>query len=126
MTPFYANLCALCAIAHVIAKRIFLCNTLVCFHNQMCNECSDQDNHNQAGDEAIAREPVVISVPIWYTKNCDCEACCKLQTNAAEQPFLLLISEFIAPIAAKQGGVYRLNIRYARAATFVRPIMVAT
>lgn len=29
------------------------------------------------------------------------------------------ISEFIAPKAAKQGGVYRLNIRYARAATFV-------
>ena len=111
MTPFYANLCALCAIAHVIAKRIFLCNTLVCFHNQMCNECSDQDNHNQTGDEAIAQRA-------------GCDQCTNLVYE--ECHFLLLISEFIAPIAAKQGGVYRLNIRYARAATFVRPIMVAT
>ena len=118
MTPFYANLCALCAIAHIIAKRIFLCNTLVCFHNQMCNECSDQDNHNQAGDEAIAQRAGCDQCTNLVYEECDCEACCKLQTNAAEQPFFAL--DF------RQGGVYRLTIRYARAATFVRPIMVAT
>ena len=90
MTPFYANLCALCAIAHVIAKRIFLCNTLVCFHNQMCNECSDQDNHNQAGDEAIAQRAGCDQCTNLVYEECDCEACCKLQTNAAEQPFFAL------------------------------------
>lgn len=78
------------AIAHVIAKRIFLCNTLVCFHNQMCNECSDQDNHNQAGDEAIAQRAGCDQCTNLVYEECDCEACCELQTNAAEQPFFAL------------------------------------
>ena len=39
---------------------------------------------------------------------------------------LLCNSAFSAPIAAKQGGVNRLNMRYASAAAFVSPITAAT
>lgn len=78
------------------------------------------------GMKPLPREPVVISVPIWYTKNAIVKPVANYRPMPPNSHFLLLISEFIAPIAAKQGGVYRLNIRYARAATFVRPIMVAT
>ena len=44
----------------------------------------------------------------------------------AKSHFLLLSSAFIAPMAAKQGGEKRLNIKNARAATRVIPKVAAT
>ena len=75
--------------------------------------------------ESVLGNPAIIE-PKKNTKNeiqYPIENCNPIPANSH---FLSFISEFIAPIAAKQGGVNKLNIKYASPATFVSHIIIAT
>ena len=57
------------------------------------------------GMNASPRAPVVNNVPNWYTRNATVYPVASCNPIALHSHFALFISEFIAPIAAKQGGV---------------------
>ena len=51
------------------------------------------------------RAPVVINVPIWYTRKPTVNPVANWRQIPANSHLPLCISEFMAPSAAKQGGV---------------------
>ena len=57
------------------------------------------------GTNAVPRAPVVTSVPIWYTRNATVYPVASWRQIPPNSHFPLFISEFIAPSAAKHGGV---------------------
>ena len=70
--------------------------------------------------------PPTKSVPIKYTKKERVNPTANCNAMPAQNHLLFLISAFIAPIAAKHGGVNKLNIKNASAATFVIANIAAT
>ena len=74
-------------------------------------------DHPKIGIQAEPKLPPVNKVPKKNTKNATTKPTANCNPIPDQNHFLLLISEFIAPIAAKHGGVNKLNIKYASAAT---------
>lgn len=90
---------------------VFSLQASVCFLDQVNDVCHDRDHNDETWNEAITKAAGSDQRADLVYEERDSPASRELQADSANSHFLLLISEFIAPIAAKQGGVYRLNIR---------------